>query len=340
MKKKLIICLFCIAAIVAAVFFFLPMIQEQRAYSKVKNEENIEACLKSCDSYEKEWPEGKHLEDVLFRRVEIAKDDGTCVNEICKYLRQFPEGKYVKDVNDRWDEIWDKEIKKYEDNDKSEGSTDGTFIMMEMLQYMKQQRINTLLLGSIPTLDIKDFDEYDEDIQSLIERTNETSLPYKEGIVSVKSNYDDKSAQALNDILVENLQQRMDEVFSPGFIRVVAANKAEDVSLEKTPFVSIDYKVMNIEMDVNDKTYPQIWSYPTTEDDEEDANPDGFLMGLFVYMSIKISVPELSKFYIYEESDEITDYLKDVKNLKEGYKEMTSFFFQEQIGKFAKKLGL
>ena len=179
MKKKFIIVILIIATIVAAVIFFLPMIQEMLAYNKVNNEQTVEA----CDSYEKDWPEGKHIEDVLYMRVQIAKDDGTCINEICKYLEKYPDGKYVKEVNNRWDEIWDKEIKKYEATEKSLASADGLDMMQEMLQYMKRERINTLLVTCNPTLDIKDFDEYDEDTQLLMQRTNETSLPYKEGIV-------------------------------------------------------------------------------------------------------------------------------------------------------------
>ena len=122
MIKKLLFGILLIAAIAAAVIFFLPIIQEQLAYNKVKSEESIE----SCKSYEEEWPEGKHL----------------------------------KEVNAIWDRIWDKEIKKYEDNDKSQASAEGIKMMRELLQYMKQQRINTLLLTTGQMLDIKDFDEY------------------------------------------------------------------------------------------------------------------------------------------------------------------------------------
>ena len=55
--------------------FFLPMIQEMLAYNKVNNEQTVEA----CDSYEKNWPEGKHIEDVLYmegisiKRIEEIK---------------------------------------------------------------------------------------------------------------------------------------------------------------------------------------------------------------------------------------------------------------------------
>ena len=334
MKKKFIIGILLIATIAAAVIFLLPMIQEQRAYNKVKSEQNVEA----CDSYEKDWPEGKHLDDVLYIRVQIAKDDGTCINEICRYLRLFPKGKYVKDVNDRWDEIWDKEIRKYEDNDKSQASADGIDMMRELLQYMKRQRINTLLATYKPSLNIKDFAEYDEEIQLLMERTNETTLPYKEGVYSIKSNYDSLSLQTLNDLLVEELQKRMDEVFSPGFIQVVAATKS-NAPTEKMPSVTFDYQVNNTEMTVNDKAYPQIWSYPPKEDDEE-AYTEGFLIGTNIDMKILFNIPESIQAFTYQENQTITDYLKEVKNVSDGYKEMTSLYFQNVIGIIGKMLGL
>ena len=298
MIKKLLFGILLIAAIAAAVIFFLPIIQEQLAYNKVKSEESIE----SCKSYEEEWPEGKHL----------------------------------KEVNAIWDRIWDKEIKKYEDNDKSQASAEGIKMMRELLQYMKQQRINTLLLTTGQMLDIKDFDEYDVDIQLLMERTNETSLPYKEGIVTVKSNFDDKYLEAISNLLVTELQQHLDQVFSPKFIQVVATEKPK----ENTPTIGINYTIANKEITINNKAYPQIWSYPPTEDDEEEEIPDGFLMGLNTSMSFGFIVPKSLNAYIHEENGEITDYLKQVKNLNEGYKEMTSLFFQERIGKIAKEVGL
>ena len=332
MKKKLIICLLCIAAIVAAVIYFLPMIQEQLAYNKVKSEESIAA----CDSYEKDWPEGKLIEDVLYKRVEIAKDDGTCVNEICKYLRQFPDGKYVKEVNDRWDEIWDKEIKKYEDNDKSEASASGIDTMRELLLYMKQQRTNTLFANFESIIDLKEFDEYEEDIQLLMERTNETSLPYKEGIIPIKSSYDSISLQTLNNLLVEKMQQHLDHAFSPGFIQVVAASK--ETSPEKLPTVNFGYVIENMELYMNGKEYPEIRSFPLAEDDEIDNNPEGFFVGVLADITISFSFPEAK--YIFEKRERTSDYLKQVKNMKEGYQEMTSLFFSNSIGLMAKDLGL
>lgn len=334
MKKKFIIVILIIAAIVAAVIFFLPMIQEMLAYNKVNNEQTVEA----CDSYEKNWPEGKHIEDVLYMRVQIGKDDGTCINEICKYLEKYPDGKYVKEVNNRWDEIWDKEIKKYEATEKSLASADGLDMMQEMLQYMKRERINTLLVTCNPTLDIKDFDEYDEDTQLLMQRTNETSLPYKEGIVSVKSNYDTSSLEALNNLVVSEMQQHMNQVFSTDFIKVVSADKTKDEMKAKMPTATFDYKINNIEMAIGDKPYPQIWSYPVTEDDEE--NPDGFLLGLYVDINISFSIPGSPKTYSDMCSSEISDYLEQVKNLNDGYKEMTTFLLQDQMAKIAKKIGL
>lgn len=334
MKKKFIIVILIIAAIVAAVIFFLPMIQEMLAYNKVNNEQTVEA----CDSYEKDWPEGKHIEDVLYMRVQIAKDDGTCINEIYKYLEKYPDGKYVKEVNNRWDEIWDKEIKKYEATEKSLASADGLDMMQEMLQYMKRERINTLLVTCNPTLDIKDFDEYNEDTQLLMQRTNETSLPYKEGIVSVKSNYDTSSLEALNNLVVSELQQHLNQVFSTDFIKVVSADKTKGEMNAKMPTATFDYKVNNIEMAIGDKPYPQIWSYPATEDDEE--NPDGFLLGLYVDINISFSIPGSPKTYSDMCSSEISDYLEQVKNLNDGYKEMTTFLLQDQMAKIAKKIGL
>lgn len=334
MKKKFIIVILIIAAIVAAVIFFLPMIQEMLAYNKVNNEQTVEA----CDSYEKDWPEGKHIEDVLYMRVQIAKDDGTCINEICKYLEKYPDGKYVKEANNRWDEIWDKEIKKYEATEKSLASTEGIDMMLEMLQYMKRERINTLLVTCNPTLDIKDFEEYDEDTRLLMERTNETSLPYKEGIVSVKSNYDTNTLETLNNLVVSELQQNLNQVFSTDFIKIIAADKAKGAMKAKMPTATFDYKVNNIEMTISDKPYPQIWSYPTTGDEEE--NPDGFLLGLYVDININFSIPGSSKTYSDTCGSEITDYLEQVENLKDGYKEMTTFLLQDQIGKIAKKIGL
>ena len=253
-------------------------------------------------------------------------------------MEKYPDGKYVKEVNNRWDEIWDKEIKKYEATEKSLASADGLDMMQEMLQYMKRERINTLLVTCNPTLDIKDFDEYDEDTQLLMQRTNETSLPYKEGIVSVKSNYDTSSLEALNNLVVSEMQQHMNQVFSTDFIKVVSADKTKDEMKAKMPTATFDYKINNIEMAIGDKPYPQIWSYPATEDDEE--NPDGFLLGLYVDINISFSIPGSPKTYSDMCSSEISDYLEQVKNLNDGYKEMTTFLLQDQMAKIAKKIGL
>ncbi len=333
--KKIILGILCVAAIAAATIILLPIIKEQRAYNKVKNKQSVSA----CDSYEKDWPEGKHIEDVTFMRIKAATDDGSRVDEIVKYLRRYPEGSYANEANAIWNEIWDKEINKYETKAKDDASVKGRMAMMEILQFMKKNRVNTIAMTCRSEMSIKEFNEYDEEIQSLMERTNETSLPYKDGIVGINSNFDHESQKSLSTQLSQFLQGEFDHIFTAGFIKVAPADESTDNSSLKCPTITIDYKISTMETIINDKSYPQIWAYPYADEDEE-TNVDAFISNILIDADLHITIPESESTITQRESGELIDYFKMIKNSDQAYMETASLFLTGQVKKLAKNLGI
>jgi len=101
--------------ITAIVVYNLPYFREIRFFNKVEEAHN----LVMCDRYISKYPDGKHLDDVMYIRIQILEHNMPSVTE---YLEKFPSGKHVTEVNALCDILWDKEIERYNKRDKGNES--------------------------------------------------------------------------------------------------------------------------------------------------------------------------------------------------------------------------
>ena len=181
-RKQDIMYIIGVFAVLLSIYAYnnLPFFKEWKLYNKVMEDRMII----SCNEYYREYPDGRHCEDVMFLELELTHKPFPVV---LKYLNKFPNGKFQKEFNDMYDALWDKEIEKYENRDKTNEDIQSVHYIKAMLQHMKKHRINTILLDIKPHIELKDYTEYDETVRSLMEilHTNKT-LPLKKNMVSLK----------------------------------------------------------------------------------------------------------------------------------------------------------
>lgn len=124
-RKRIIYGSFIAAIILAFVIYNLPYFKEKRLYHTVMEERTIEV----CHNYYEQFPNGQHYEDVMFLEMDLSSN---IVDLLMNYLKRFPNGKYNKEVNNRLDALWDIEISKYEQRDKTKESPKAVKYMTEM----------------------------------------------------------------------------------------------------------------------------------------------------------------------------------------------------------------
>lgn len=338
MKSKYLI---IIAGVIIAgvVVYNLPYFKEKRAYSKVEEEQTLTA----CDIYEEEWPEGSHLDDVLYLRISLAEGVNR-VTEISNYLLKCPDGKHVAEAKAESDMLWDTQIAKYNARDKKGVKDAAKAFMDDMLSYMKQNRVNTIVVDYQSTLKLKEYSEYSKDIRGLLEAINDEPLSLKDGMVTFGSNFDQASMDELNEILVGGVQKSMDKIFTPGFIHVVSSEEGEGKGYDKMPRFHFDCKITSQEEHVGGMTIPHIWTY--TEQERRGygyvgkEKVKGFLIGISILFNAKFSIPESNDTYEFADKGEPEDNISNIDDIKDGYRKMTSACFRKFSNKIAENMGL
>ena len=311
-------------SITAIVVYNLPYFREIRFFNKVEEAHN----LVMCDRYISKYPDGKHLDDVMYIRIQILEHNMPSVTE---YLEKFPSGKHVTEVNALCDILWDKEIERYNKRDKGNESKAAVKYMSEMLQYMKKHRINSILVDVNSTLKLKDYNEYDTDVRKLLEILNKDKISIADGMISLKSNFTSTDNTTLMDILISGVQKSVNKIFSPNFITVVSFSDNKD----RMPHLMFNYTITSQEISNGKVIIPHIWKYTN-----ESGVTLNYLMGISVEFQAHFSIPESSTVFDYIEKSEPSDNINDVKNIRDGYRQMTQICFALFSNKMSKNLGL
>ncbi len=337
MKSKYLI---IIAGVIIAgvVVYNLPYFKEKRAYNKVEEEQTLTA----CDIYEEEWPEGSHLDDVLYLRISLAEGVNR-VTEISNYLLKCPDGKHVAEAKAESDRLWDFEIAKYEARDKKNVKEAAKEFMDAMLGYMKQNRVNTIVVDYESTLKLKEYSEYSKEIRDLLELFNDESLSLKDGMVTFSSNFDQASMEELNEILVGGVQKSMDKIFTPGFIHVISSEDKDVKRSEIMPKFHFDCKISSQEEKAAGYTIPNIWSYTEQEYGYTHLGKKevkGYLIGITILFNAKFALPESTVSYEFADKGEPEDNISGIDDIKDGYRKMTSICFKKFSNKIAENMGL
>lgn len=197
-KKNAIITWSVIGAIILAIIIYnLPYFKEMRFFNKIMEGHTVY----DCESYYSKYPNGRYYEDVMNVELELAEqgEGDKPVAVLTRYLHKFPDGKYAPQFNVKCDSLWDIEIAKYNQRDKSQESPEAVKFMTEMLAYMKAKRVNAVNLKINPTVHLKDYSEYDG---------NTNSNKFDETSPDITINYEIKNQE------FEIVEQAMPEIWT------------------------------------------------------------------------------------------------------------------------------
>lgn len=287
----------------------------------------------ACDKYIDLYPEGRHMEDVRYFKIQHTREDQfyntnnifTAINE---YLHQFPNGKYAQEINATCDSIWDEKIRMYNERDKVNESPEAVKYMTEMLQYMKKNRINNIAVDVTSHLQLKDYEEYDSKVRSFLEATNTGSLPLAEGMISLKSNFSEADVSSLMEILSEGVQRSFDKRFTPGLITV------KDISSNDVPTIHFDYTIQSQEHQTGAYAIPDIWTY------SQNDIAINYLIRISIIFNALCSIPGSSTSFEYSEKVDPTENISNISDINDGYLKMTLMSFAEFSNKMAQNMGL
>lgn len=323
-KKRIVYGGIIAGIFLAFVMYNLPYFKEMRFYNVVMEERT----LYQCTEYYDRFPDGRHYEDVLYLETELSSEP---VKTLMKYLKQFPNGKYSQEVNVRLDALWDTEISKYEKKDKKNQSPAAVKYMTEMLQYMKHNRVNTILLNVNSNVTLKDFDEYDDRTKTIINSWFEgEAFPLKGNLLSLKENFTVQDQEVLTQILADGVQKSFNNMFSTDLVSIVTSPLE---AADNSPVLSFDYTIKN-RNDNDIPSFPSIWTYL------KDGTPKAYILAIDVKFNAKFSIPGSDAIYEYSEIGDPGNEIKDIQDVKDGYRQMTQICFLKFSTKMSENLGL
>lgn len=323
-KKQCILWGIIATIIVAIIIYNLPFFQELRFYSDIVEAQNPYR----CQDYYEEYPEGRHYEDVMLLEINLSANP---VKPMVAYLKKYPKGKYAIEVDNRYNALWDAEIAKYENRDKTKESPEAVRYMIEVLRHMKQHRINTICLNINPTVNLKDYEEYDENVRFILELvTSKEALPLKENIVSLKENFTTADQNELKKILAKGIEKSFSRMFSSDLVSIVTSpQETDDVS----PLLTFNYTIKNRTED-SDNKLPSIWTYCS------DNKPKAYILAIDVKFDVLFSIPGSDVKYTYSETGEPGDEIRGIRNIQDGYRQMTQICFAKFSNRMSSNLGL
>ena len=338
-KKNAIITWSVIGAIILAIIIYnLPYFKEMRFFNKIMEGHTVY----DCESYYSKYPNGRYYEDVMNMELELAEqgEGDKPVAVLTRYLHKFPDGKYAPQFNVKCDSLWDIEIAKYNQRDKSQESPEAVKFMTEMLAYMKAKRVNAVNLKINPTVHLKDYSEYDGNTKALLsllyamEKVNiDTTM-----ILSLKANFTEQDRSVLVDILAQGMEKSFGRMFSSDFVAInTNSNKFDETS----PDITINYEIKNQEFEIVEQAMPEIWTYK-----EQNAilrnqyHIKGYILGIDVKFDTTFTIPGSSTTYPFAEIGEPGKVISNIQSLSEGYRLMTQMCFAKFSNKMSDNLGL
>ncbi len=310
----------------ALVIYNLPYFEEMRVYDKVKEGKE----LSLCNSYLKEYPDGRHLDDVLYMKIGLSNNE---MPVIVSYLTKCPDGNHSAEVNALCDKLWNEEITKYNRRDKQKESTVAVKYMSQMLQYMKTHRVNYIQVNINSVLKLKDYTEYDEKIRKLLEfySNDESSISLPKDMISIKENFTQADNSYIEQILIEGVQKSINKMFTPNFILAVPESRG---ARKDVPQLSFDYVIESQEDNMGKYKIPHIWTYT------ENGVAKAYILGISINFKAHFSIPGSVMTYDYAEKGEPENEIGNIQDVKDGYRRMTYICVERFSNKMSENMGL
>lgn len=155
--------------VIGIIIYDLPYFAEKRAYAALEKEYNEKGRISiyEVQTFIYYYPENEHIEELIINSARSANKRGK-TNELHRaidvYLERYPEGQYADECRQYYDQIWTDGIKSYR---RSVGfhRSDYEDFVIEMLNYMHTNSLDTVLVVPHIINNLKDFSDYPEDIQ-------------------------------------------------------------------------------------------------------------------------------------------------------------------------------
>lgn len=331
-NKKITIGIFStiIAIVTLIIIYNLPYFKEMRYYNEVVERNSVYA----CQDYYSEYPNGRHYEEVMLLEANLTDKP---IVVVTKYLNRFPDGKYSTEFNIKCDSLWDKEIEKYNSRDKSNESPEATRYMTAMLNYMKKERVNSVYLHITPNIQLKDYNDFSDNAKAYLEiinslSSNSKSLTIKDNILSLTGNFNEGDKESLYMILANGVKKSFERMFSSDFVSVMTD---KHLTVQKSPVLKFNYVIKNQIFDIiNNEEVPAIWNY------SKNGVLEKYILGIDVAFDAKFSIPNSDIEYYYSEIGEPGNEIRGIRNIEDGYRQMTQMCFAHFANKMSEHLGL
>ncbi len=290
--KKIMIAVCSVLVIVfgSIIIYNLPYFEEKRLYSAVQKDypEEFEE-IQAISAYKAAFPEGKHIEDVLYRELKFRQKGeypDLIMDAAEEYLNKFPNGTHAAECKEIINAVWDKEISLYETLAK-DAATPAKEYVIDMLKYMKANNIRTVNVDIKPILKLKEYSEYPEKVRMLMEavqnRSDGPKLP--SAMISIKDKITESKASGWGSYIVEALQDGFNRVLTKDFIKFVAIEDGTETD-KKAPVVNVSYTVQTQEFQPG---FPDIWTY--TEKQNFTVVSESLLLGISMHFDAEFSIP-------------------------------------------------
>lgn len=291
-----------LGAIAAVVLFIigynLPYFAEGRLYEKVKEDFNDRwPAMYHFDRYLKEYPDGRHIEEVLMLPVQNSYyEPMDAIHAAAEYLKRFPDGKYAQEAAGVYDKIWNKEIAKYEEYSANTTNTQARTFMTQMLKYMRDNHLTRIYVKGVPTLNLKEYDEYPQIVRSWMEDNfNEGTRSVRnpqipEDVLTIKDKITPAQAKEWTKIIIENVQNGFNRILSTDFVQFEPFN-GDDEEFDENPNVTINFNIKTQELDVDGYKVPDLWIYQETTQSSNIVNSSAIVLGMEMTFDAQFRIP-------------------------------------------------
>lgn len=285
-----------------------------------------------CQEYYREFPDGKHYEDVMLIESNI---DYSPIYIVTSYLNKFPNGKYIFEMNQKYDSLWNEKIDTYKNLDKVGQDPKAVKYMLAMLEHMKKEHLTTIILKISPKIDLKDYEEYDENVRMLLELlASEETLPLNtNNIISLKENFSNSDKNQLYSILSESIETYFENIFTSDFVNIIMNDNTN--KNDKSPIINCNYIIKNSNETLSSKyEVPNIWTYTSN------GVAKSYILGIDINFNVNMSIPGTSNSYSYSEVGNPGENISNIADIKDGYRKMTQACFYEFRRKLLSNIGL
>lgn len=281
-KRNLMIALGCVGVLALGIAIYnLPYFAEKRAFGRVEkayeDNDNIEVRIQS-KQYAEDYPDGKNIDEVMWLTVASERRSGDPLDVLDsaeQYITSRPQGKYADRCEAIYDSLWNDEIARYDKVASANGFDRGTDFVRGMMVYMRDNHVRTVAVTGVPTLSLKEYDEYPLNVRQLLEalstmddntvQIGKKSARLPDDLVTIKDKITIEQARGWTSDVISSLQKGFNRVLTPDFITFVDSKSLEDKNKKDYPTVRVDFTVNTEEENFGGITVPSIWTYTSTQ---------------------------------------------------------------------------